>query len=130
MLDLRELPPRSPLDAQVAERIGDHRIVEWDTVTPEEHVADIAAALTTFFSMVPTGELAIEDGEWTPERYLGNERRTAELSPQARGSRDRARRLARRLHRCLRVPNQDRAGLGLASPSCFPATADTHSVSR
>jgi len=30
--------------------------------------------------MVPTGELAIEDGEWTPERYLDNERRTAELS--------------------------------------------------
>ena len=28
--------------------------------------------------MVPTGDLALEDGEWTPERYLENERRVAD----------------------------------------------------
>jgi GNAT superfamily N-acetyltransferase len=29
-------------------------------------------------SMVPTGDLALEDGEWTPERYVENERRVAD----------------------------------------------------
>ncbi len=80
VLDLRDLPDWGPLDERVAQRIGDYRIVEWDTFTPPEHVADISRALSTFFSMVPTGELAIEDGEWTPERYLDNERRSAELN--------------------------------------------------
>ena len=66
MLDLRDHPDWGPLDARVAERIGDYRIVEWETFTPEDLVADMARALSTFFSMVPTGDLALEDGEWTP----------------------------------------------------------------
>ena len=65
VLDLRDHPDWGPLDERVAQRIGGYRIVEWETYTPEEHVADLARALSTFFSMVPTGDLALEDGEWT-----------------------------------------------------------------
>ena len=39
---------------------------------------DLARAISTFFSMVPTGDLALEDGEWTPERLRENEERGAE----------------------------------------------------
>ena len=77
VLDLHDHPDWAPLDERVARRIGRYRIVEWDTLTPEEHVADLARAISTFVSMVPTGDLALEDGEWTPERYLDNERRGA-----------------------------------------------------
>ena len=80
VLDLRDHADWGPLDERVDQRIDDYRIVEWETFTPEEHVADMARALSTFFSMVPTGDLALEDGEWTPERYLENERRVADRS--------------------------------------------------
>ena len=36
------------------------------------------APSASFMSMVPTGDLALEDGEWTPERYVENERRVAD----------------------------------------------------
>jgi GNAT superfamily N-acetyltransferase len=77
VLDLRDHPDWGPLDERVAARIGDYRVVEWDTHTPAELVPDLARAISTFVSMVPTGDLALEDGEWTPERYLDNERRFA-----------------------------------------------------
>ncbi len=77
VLDLRDHPDWGSLDERVAARIDGYRIVGWETHTPPEHVADLARAISTFVSMVPTGELALEDGEWTPERYLDNERRGA-----------------------------------------------------
>ncbi len=63
------------LEAEVADRIGDYRIVQWGTHTPDEHIDDFARAVSTFVAMVPTGDLALEDGEWTPERVRDNERR-------------------------------------------------------
>ena len=76
VLDLAESAPRwEPLEAEVAARIGDYRIVEWGTHTPDEHVDDFARAVSTFVDMVPTGDLALEDGDWTPERVRENERR-------------------------------------------------------
>ena len=38
----------------------------------------MARALSVFMGMVPTGDLALEDGEWTPERYAENEQRVAD----------------------------------------------------
>ena len=129
VLDLRDLPDWGPLDERVVERIGDYRVVEWETFTPEEHVADLTRALSTFVSMVPTGELAIEDGEWTPERYLDNERRERRAQPAVRRGRDRPRRHARRLHRRARCRGPRRRRGRSASPSCCPDIAVTRSAS-
>ena len=35
--------------------------------------------LSGFMAMVPTGDLELEDGEWTPERLRESERRAAEI---------------------------------------------------
>ena len=78
VLDLHDHPDWEPLEHEAAERRGGYRIVEWETVTPPDLVADMARALSVFMGMVPTGDLALEDGEWTPERYLENEQRVAE----------------------------------------------------
>jgi GNAT superfamily N-acetyltransferase len=76
VLDLAEGHSRwRALEAEVAARIGDHRIVEWGTETPDEHAESFARALSTFVSMVPTGDVAVEDGEWTVARLRENERR-------------------------------------------------------
>jgi GNAT superfamily N-acetyltransferase len=75
VLDLHDHPDWSALDAEVAERIGDYRLVGWREHTPEEHLDDLGRAISTFFSMVPTGDLALEDGEWTPDRMRENEER-------------------------------------------------------
>jgi GNAT superfamily N-acetyltransferase len=75
VLDLHEHPDWAPLDEQVAARVGGYRIVQWDTFTPEEHLDGLASALSGFMSMVPTGELALEDGEWTAERLRDGDQR-------------------------------------------------------
>jgi GNAT superfamily N-acetyltransferase len=80
VLDLREHPDWASLDAEVASRVGEYTLVEWREHTPEEHMADLARAISSFFSMVPTGDLALEDGEWTPERLRDNEVRGEERS--------------------------------------------------
>jgi GNAT superfamily N-acetyltransferase len=77
VLDLRDHPDWDALERQAAERRGRYRIVEWDSVTPPELVADMARALSDVKSMVPSGDLALEDGEWSAEWYLANERRAA-----------------------------------------------------
>ena len=78
-LDLDDHPDWSPLDARVAERIGGYRIVQWQDRTPDEHVEGLCVALSSFLGMVPTGELALEDSEWTPQRLRDNEARSARL---------------------------------------------------
>jgi len=80
VLDLDDHPDWATLDDEVAARIGDHTVVEWREHTPEEHIADLARAISSFFSMVPTGDLALEDGEWTPERMRDNEDRGEQRS--------------------------------------------------
>ena len=80
VLDLHDHPDWASLDAEVAARIGGYTVVDWREHTPEEHMADLARAISSFFSMVPTGDLALEDGEWTPERLRDNEVRGEERS--------------------------------------------------
>ena len=80
VLDLADHPDWAALDGEVAARIGEYRSWSWREHTPEEHIADLARAISSFFSMVPTGDLALEDGEWTPERMRDNEVRGEERS--------------------------------------------------
>ena len=76
ILDLRAHPDWAPLEQKVAARIGDYRIVEWGTFTPEEYAQAVCDALNVFVGMVPMGDLALEDTSFTPERLRRNEVRS------------------------------------------------------
>jgi GNAT superfamily N-acetyltransferase len=45
-----------------------YRILAFDTVCPEEHLASFGRLLGTLVSEIPLGELDLEASEWTPER--------------------------------------------------------------
>jgi len=80
VLDLRERADGwGPLDAQVAARIGDYRVVEWGGTTPEEHIEQVCAALNRFIGMIPTGDLEMEELHYTPERLRRNDARGVDL---------------------------------------------------
>ena len=76
VLDLRAHPDWAPLEQKVAARIGDYRIVEWGTFTPDEYAQAVCDALNVFVGMVPMGDLALEDTSFTPERLRRNEVRS------------------------------------------------------
>lgn len=79
VLDLRDHPHWAPLEAKVADRIDGYRIVEWRELTPPEHAQAVCDALNVFVGMVPTGDVALEDTTFTPQRLSRNERRSHEL---------------------------------------------------
>jgi GNAT superfamily N-acetyltransferase len=62
-------------EAQVAEALGGHRILVWRDVVPDEHVQQVCAMLGQFMSLIPQGDLDLEDGDWTVERYRAAEQR-------------------------------------------------------
>jgi GNAT superfamily N-acetyltransferase len=78
-LDLDDHPDWAPLDARVAGRIGDYGLVHWENHTPDEHVDGLCAALSSLVSMIPLGDLALEEKEWTPERLRAEEARSVQL---------------------------------------------------
>jgi hypothetical protein len=78
-LDLDDHPDWAPLDTRVAERIGGYRLVEWENHTPEEHVAGLCHALSSLVSMIPLGDLELEEMDWTPARLRAEEARSVEL---------------------------------------------------
>jgi GNAT superfamily N-acetyltransferase len=78
-LDLDDHPDWAPLDQRVAERIGDYRLVTWENHTPDEHVEGLCAALSSLVSMIPLGDLALEEMEWTPDRLRAEEARSVQL---------------------------------------------------
>ena len=80
VIDLQETPGGwGALDEQVATRLGDYRLVEWGGTTPEEHIEQVCGALNRFIGMIPTGELEMEDLDFTPERMRRNEARGVDL---------------------------------------------------
>jgi GNAT superfamily N-acetyltransferase len=52
-----------------------YRVITFDTVCPEEHVASFGRLLGMLMSEVPLGELDLEASEWTPERIRAAEQR-------------------------------------------------------
>ena len=52
-----------------------YRIITFDTVCPEEHVASFGRLLGMLMSEVPLGELDLEASEWSPERIRAAEQR-------------------------------------------------------
>lgn len=63
------------LRGKVGERMGDHRIVTFDTVCPEEHLASFGRLLGMLMSEIPLGEIDLSDSEWTPQRLRAAEQR-------------------------------------------------------
>ncbi|WP_151083293.1 GNAT family N-acetyltransferase [Nocardioides cynanchi] len=72
-------PRWAALEDQVTAVIGDYRILLWRDVVPDEHVDQMCVLLGQFMSLVPQGELDLEDGEWTVERYRAAEQRRVEV---------------------------------------------------
>lgn len=57
----------------------DYRIVTFDTVCPDEHIASFGRLLGMLISEIPLGDLDLEDSEWTPERLRAAERRWSDI---------------------------------------------------
>jgi GNAT superfamily N-acetyltransferase len=52
-----------------------YRILTFDTVCPEEHLASFGRLLGTLFDEIPLGELDLRTSQWTPERIRAAEQR-------------------------------------------------------
>lgn len=63
------------LEAEAAPASGAYRIVVWRDVVPDEYVENMCTLLGQFMSLVPQGDLGLEDGEWTVERFRAAEQR-------------------------------------------------------
>lgn len=72
-------PLWAALEAQVAVALGAYRILLWRDVVPDEYVEQMCTMLGQFMSLVPQGDLDLEDGEWTVERFRAAEQRRAEI---------------------------------------------------
>jgi GNAT superfamily N-acetyltransferase len=68
-----------PLEDEAAAARGDYRIHLWRDRVPDEHVEQVCALLGRFMSLVPQGDLDLEDGEWTAERYRAAEQRRTDI---------------------------------------------------
>jgi GNAT superfamily N-acetyltransferase len=79
-IDLADAEARWPaLEAEVENARGDYQIVTWRDACPEEYVASFGAALSRVMSLVPQGDLDLEDRDWTVERVRAAEQRRVEV---------------------------------------------------
>lgn len=60
------LERRPALVADVGTVADDYRIVTFDTVCPDEHLASFGRLLGMLIAEIPLGDLDLEDSEWTP----------------------------------------------------------------
>ena len=79
VLDLDDHPDWAPLARKAAERADGYRIETWGNFTPEGHAPALCDALNVFISLIPRGDVAIEDIAVTPERLRRNEVRADDL---------------------------------------------------
>jgi GNAT superfamily N-acetyltransferase len=70
---------RAGLAATLRHEDAGYRLVTFDTVCPEEHVASFGRLLGTLMAEIPMGELDLRDSEWTPERVRAFEQRQASI---------------------------------------------------
>jgi ribosomal protein S18 acetylase RimI-like enzyme len=79
-LDLVACEPRwAPLDDEVAGEVGDYRVVVWRDARPDGLVESFGVALGRVMSLIPQGELGLDDGEWTVDRVRAAERHRVEV---------------------------------------------------
>jgi GNAT superfamily N-acetyltransferase len=72
-------PLWAALEEQAAAALGDHQILVWRDVVPDEYVEQMCVLLGQFMSLVPQGDLDLEDGDWTVERFRAAEQRRIEI---------------------------------------------------
>ncbi|WP_127479749.1 GNAT family N-acetyltransferase [Nocardioides pantholopis] len=76
LLDLRTAPARWPaLDAKVAARLDGYRVEVFDTRVPDRWVAEYCRLVGRFRELVPSGDLELTGGDWTPQRLHESEER-------------------------------------------------------
>jgi GNAT superfamily N-acetyltransferase len=79
-VDLPASEPRWPdLEDQVAAALGDYRIVTWRDRCPDEYVESFGTALSRVMSLIPQGDLDLEDRDWTVERVQEAEQRRVQV---------------------------------------------------
>lgn len=78
LLDLATAPERwPPLEDDVAAHLDGYRVVAFEDHVPEGWVDDFCGLLSVFMTLVPSGDLDLEDVAWTPARLREHEERTA-----------------------------------------------------
>jgi GNAT superfamily N-acetyltransferase len=79
-IDLAASVPTWPaLEAEVAASLGFYRVANWRDRCPDEYVESFGSALSRVMSLVPQGELDLEDREWTVEQVRAAEQRRVEV---------------------------------------------------
>jgi GNAT superfamily N-acetyltransferase len=79
-VDLAAAEPRwRALEDQVAAALGDYRVVTWRDRCPEEYVGSFGAALSRVMSLIPQGDLDLEDRDWNVERVRAAEQRRVRI---------------------------------------------------
>jgi GNAT superfamily N-acetyltransferase len=68
-----------PLEAEVEAALGDYRVVTWRDACPQEYVESFGQAVGRVMSLIPQGDLDLEDGEWTVERIRSAEQHRVEV---------------------------------------------------
>jgi GNAT superfamily N-acetyltransferase len=75
-VDLAASEPLWPaLEREAAAALGDYRVVTWRDRCPEEYVESFGAALSRVMSLIPQGDLDLEDREWTVDQVREAEER-------------------------------------------------------
>jgi GNAT superfamily N-acetyltransferase len=72
-------PTWSALEGQVGEALGDYRVVGWRDRCPDEYVESFGAAQSRVMSLIPQGDLDLEDRDWTVERVRAAEQRRVQI---------------------------------------------------
>ena len=69
------VPQWASLDQEVAAAQGDYSFVQFEGVVPPEHVDDFCGLLSVIMGLIPTGDLDLEEADWTPQRLHEHEER-------------------------------------------------------
>lgn len=72
-------PSWDALEGRAEEARGGYQVLGYRDVVPEEHLAGFCAMLRRFMSLVPQGELGLDEEDWTPERVREAEQRRREI---------------------------------------------------
>lgn len=79
-VDLATAPATwGPLDDDVATALGDYRVELFEDQCPEEWIDDFCALLSALYGEIPTGDLDLEDEQWTRERVRDVESRATRV---------------------------------------------------
>ncbi|HET7432833.1 MAG TPA: GNAT family N-acetyltransferase [Nocardioides sp.] len=79
-VDLDAAAPRWPaLEAEALAARADYRVVTWRDTCPDDLVESFGAALSRVMSLIPQGDLDLEDADFTVERIRAGEQRRRDI---------------------------------------------------